>query len=79
MKCPDHLPFNPYREAQSARPRAVVDLTDLSAHVYIRKQLNNPHLMTFALPLALFEEMERNVPDSFLEKHTWLSLLSEKG
>jgi uncharacterized protein (DUF169 family) len=68
----------PYQEAQSAKPRAVVGLTDLSARVYIRKQLNNSNLMTFAVPLALFEEMEQNVPNSFLERHTWLSLLSEK-
>jgi uncharacterized protein (DUF169 family) len=69
----------PYREAKSAKPRAVVGLTDLSARVYIRKQLNDPHLMTFAVPFALFEEMEQNVPGSFLERHTWQSLLSEKN
>jgi hypothetical protein len=34
--------------------------------------------MTFAAPFALFEEMEQNVPGSFLEWHTWQSLLSEK-
>ncbi|HON58748.1 MAG TPA: DUF169 domain-containing protein [Smithella sp.] len=66
----------PYREAQSKNPRAVVGLTDLSARVYVRKQLSDPHLMTFAVPYALFEEMERNVPGSFLERHTWKSLLS---
>jgi uncharacterized protein (DUF169 family) len=69
----------PYREAKSAKPRAVVGLTDLSARVYIRKQLNDPHLLTFAAPFVLFEEMEQNVPGSFLERHTWQSLLSEKS
>ncbi len=68
----------PYHEAKSARPRAVVGLTDLTARVYIRKQLNNPNLMTFAVPFAFFEEMEQNVSGSFLERHTWLSLLSAK-
>jgi hypothetical protein len=68
----------PCREAQSVKPRAVVGLTDLSARVFIRKQLNNPHLMTFAAPFALFAEMEQNVPGSFLERHTWQSLLPEK-
>jgi uncharacterized protein (DUF169 family) len=67
----------PYREAKSAKPRAVVGLTDLSARVYIRKQLSDNNLMTFSAPFALFEEMEQNVPDSFLERHTWQSLLSE--
>lgn len=66
----------PYREAKSDKPRAVVGLTDLSARVYIRKQLGDNHLMTFSAPFALFEEMEQNVPGSFLERHTWLSLLS---
>jgi uncharacterized protein (DUF169 family) len=67
----------PYREAKSAKPRAVVGLTDLSARVYVRKQLGDPHLMTFAVPFALFEEMERNVPGSFLERHAWQSLLKK--
>jgi uncharacterized protein (DUF169 family) len=67
----------PYREAKSAKPRAVVGLTDLSARVYVRKQLGDSHFMTFAAPWALFEEMEQNVPGSFLERHTWNSLLSE--
>jgi len=29
------------------------------------------------VPFALFEEMEKNVPGSFLERHTWQSLLSD--
>lgn len=66
----------PYREAKSAKPRAVVGLTDLSARVYVRKQLGENNFMTFAASFALFEEMEKNVPGSFLECHTWLSLLS---
>jgi len=69
----------PYREGKSKRPRAVVGLTDLSARVYICKQLGDANLMTFAAPFALFDEMEQNVPGSFLERHTWQSLLSEKS
>ncbi|PKN70036.1 MAG: hypothetical protein CVU54_08380 [Deltaproteobacteria bacterium HGW-Deltaproteobacteria-12] len=63
----------PYQEAKSAKPRAVVGLTDLSARVFIRKQLGD-NLLTFAVPWALFVEMEQNVPGSFLERHTWQSL-----
>ena len=65
----------PYQEAQAERPRAVVGLTDLSARVYIRKQLGD-NLMTFAVPLAMYEEMESNVAGSFLERPTWQSLLA---
>ena len=66
----------PYREADSPRPRAVVGLTDLSARLYLRRQLGGD-IMTFAVPKALFEEMEDNVKGSFLERSTWRSLLSE--
>jgi len=67
----------PYQEAKAEKQRAVVGLTDLSARVSIRKLLDD-HLMTFAVPLAMFEEMERNVADSFLERPTWQGLLSSR-
>ena len=67
----------PFREAGAEKQRAVVGLTDLSARVHIRKQLGD-HLMTFALPLAMFEEMEHNVAGSFLERPTWQSLVKKK-
>lgn len=66
----------PYSEAKSKKPRAVVGLTDLSARVYVRKQLEESNLMTFTAPFSLFEEMEQNVSGSFLERHTWQSILS---
>jgi uncharacterized protein (DUF169 family) len=69
----------PYREAKSKKPRAVVGLSDLSARVYVRKQLGDPHFMTFSVPFSLYEEMEQNVPGSFLQSHTWQGLLSEKS
>ena len=67
-----------YREAQSARPRAVAGLTDLSARLYIRKQLGEADLLTFAVAFALFEEMENNVSGSFLERPTWQALVASK-
>jgi hypothetical protein len=54
-----------------------VGLTDLSARVYIRKQLKD-NLMTFTVPLAMFEEMEENVAGSFLQRPTWQSLVKSK-
>jgi uncharacterized protein (DUF169 family) len=65
-----------YKETRSEKPRAVVGLTDLSARVYIAKQLG-PNLMTFAVPFVMLEEMEANVAGSFLERHTWHSLIGE--
>jgi len=38
----------PYREVKSKKSRPIEGLTDLSARVYVRKQRNDPHLMTFA-------------------------------
>ncbi|CAB1060001.1 hypothetical protein D1BOALGB6SA_4766 [Olavius sp. associated proteobacterium Delta 1] len=67
----------PYQEARAETPRAVVGLTDLSARVYIRKQLGD-NLMSFAAPLSLFKEMEANVSGSFLERPTWQSLVKTK-
>jgi len=65
----------PYREAKLESPRAVVGLTDISAaRVHIRKQLGD-HLMSFAVPFSLYEEMERNVEGSFLERHSWKDLM----
>jgi len=34
--------------------------------------------MTFAMPLAMFEEMEHNVAASFLERPTWQRLVKNK-
>ncbi|MBU2054033.1 MAG: DUF169 domain-containing protein [Proteobacteria bacterium] len=67
----------PYREAKADRPRAVVGLTDLSARLYLRKQLGD-NLLTFAMPFSLFKEMEANVEGSFLQRHTWRELLAAK-
>ena len=67
----------PYREATTGRPRAVVGLTDLSARLAVRKQLGD-NLLSFAMPFALFTEMEANVEGSFLQRHTWQELLAAK-
>ncbi|MCU0558466.1 MAG: DUF169 domain-containing protein [Desulfobacterales bacterium] len=68
----------PLREAQSETPRAVVGLTDLSARVAVRRQLGD-NLLSFSVPLPMFEEMEGQVAGSFLERHTWAELLKARG
>ena len=65
----------PFREARQERPRAVVGLVDISARVQIKRQLKDD-LMTFAVPFVMFQEMEANVPGSFLERNTWKELMS---
>ena len=63
----------PYREARSERPRAVIGLTDLSARKNLKKQLDR-NVLSFAVPWRMFEEMEDNVEESFLQKETWRAL-----
>jgi hypothetical protein len=61
-----------YREADAPQPRAVVGLTDPSARKIMRGL--GKDLVTVALPLALFRQMEADVEGSFLEGDTWASL-----
>ena len=62
-----------YREGRSSNPRAVVGLNDISARRQLRRL--GKDLVTVSVPFALYQEMESNVPGSFLEKDQWKSLL----
>lgn len=68
------LGIYPFREAQRAEPRAVLGLNDISARVYLKRILKDD-VMSFAMPLALFREMEGNLEGSFLEGDTWKQLM----
>ena len=63
----------PLKEAESALPHAVVGLTDLSARKSVRSQLGS-ECLSFAMPWSLFQEMEENLPGSFVERPTFQSL-----
>lgn len=54
-------------ETQSDLPRALLELTDISACAYIREQLGE-HLMSFAVPMRMFAEIEANVAGSLLKR-----------
>ncbi len=54
----------PYRESRKRKQRAVVGLIYLSARVRLNRQFTE-NLMTFASPLAMFEETESNGRDCF--------------
>ena len=68
----------PFREAKAQRPRAVVGLTDISARKYVRNILG-AEFLSFAMPWKMFLEMEGKVEGSFLERHTWQSLLESRS
>jgi uncharacterized protein (DUF169 family) len=65
----------PYREALAEHPRAVVGLVDISARLQLKKRFGM-NLLTLAVPYGMFQEMEKNVPGSFLERPTWKELVS---
>ena len=67
----------PFEEARSQTPRAVVGLVDITARVQVKRQLKDD-VMSFAVPFAMFLEMEGNVPGSFLERSTWKELMRLK-
>lgn len=67
-----------YREAQSDEPRAVVGLTDPDSRLNVRKQLGD-EIFTFTVPFRMFEEMEREVDESFLRAEVWSELSEYYG
>ncbi|MDD1687586.1 DUF169 domain-containing protein [Methanoregula sp.] len=62
-----------YAEGESRSPRAVIGLTDLSARRAVRPTLGK-NILTFSVPFAVYREMEKNVPGSFLELDLWKEL-----
>ncbi len=66
-----------YAELDRERPRCLIGLTDISARENVRPILGE-HVMSFTAPWPLFQEMERNVEGSFLERETWHSLMRRK-
>ncbi len=56
----------PYLEKDSARPRAVLGMFDVSARPYVPKET-----LTFAAPMNKFLRMIGNMEESFLITRTW--------
>jgi hypothetical protein len=66
-----------YKELAREHPRALVGMTDISARKNVRATLGE-HTLSFTAPWPLFQEMERNVEGSFLQRATWNSLRQSK-
>ena len=56
----------PYLEQDSARPRAVLGMFDISARPFVPKGM-----LTFAVPMNKFERMIENMEESFLITPSW--------
>ncbi len=65
----------PYEESKKDSPKAIVGMTDISARANVRKLLGRDKL-TFSVPWKFYQEIEENVPGSFLERPTWQGLYS---
>lgn len=68
----------PLREAKADNPRAVVGLSDISARISVKRMLK-ADVLSFAVPLGMFTEMESEVPGSFLERPNWQHLMEMKS
>ena len=66
-----------YRELQRDHPRGLVGMTDISARKNVRASLG-VNALSFTAPWPLFQEMEQNVPESFLQRGTWRYLQQSK-
>lgn len=66
-----------YHEAKSAKPRAVVGLTDPSARKQVVNVIGRDYL-TFSVPYKMYIELENNIEGSFLERQTWQSLANHE-
>lgn len=56
----------PYLESLREVPRAVLGMVDLSARPHV-----DADILTFTVPFSMFQQMEADVPGSFLEKGAW--------
>jgi hypothetical protein len=66
-----------YRELEREHPRGLVGMMDISARKNVRATLGE-HALSFTAPWPLFQEMERNVEGSFLQRATWSALEKSK-
>lgn len=56
----------PFDQSSHSQPKAVVGLTDISARPSV-----DPGVLSFTVPIGMYEEMEADVPGSFLERRDW--------
>jgi hypothetical protein len=66
----------PFDEAGRENSHAVVGLTDISARFYLGRPLGRD-IMSFTVPLKMYEEMESNVPESFLTRFAWKAMMEK--
>lgn len=67
----------PFAEAEQGNPQAIIGLTDISARFYLNKILGSD-ILSFAVPLEMYEEMAGNAPESFLNRYAWKTMMKKK-
>lgn len=64
-------------ERENEPLRAVIGLTDISARLNVAKQIGYGYL-TIAFPWRMYVEIEKDAPQSFLNRPTWNALISKE-
>lgn len=65
-----------FDEAEKDEPHAIVGLTDISARFFLGKPLGRD-ILSFTVPMKMFEEMEANVQESFLTRFAWKTMMAK--
>ncbi|MDR1657424.1 MAG: DUF169 domain-containing protein [Deltaproteobacteria bacterium] len=68
--------FYAFVQAEEENPGAIIGLTDISARYYLHKTLGKD-ILSFTVPLSMFEEIEANAPESFLVKYAWKTMMKK--
>lgn len=61
----------PFLETESASPRCILGMFDVSARPYIPE-----NMLTFSVPMKRFEQMVLNMDESFLTTKSWAAIKS---
>jgi hypothetical protein len=66
-----------YAGEKGENPKAVAGMMDISARLNLRNQFGE-NVMSMSLPWKMFLEMEKNVDQSFLKRHSWHEIMKTK-
>ena len=64
----------PYLEGSSERPRGIIDMFDISARLFVPKDI-----LTLSVPMIRFGRMIQNMDESFLITDSWRKVQERIG
>jgi uncharacterized protein (DUF169 family) len=72
----DCLGLYAFDEAEKEPPHAIIGLTDISVRSHLGKLLGRD-ILSFTVPMKMFEEMESSVQESFLTRSAWKTMMAK--